>query len=87
MAPKARRPGAPSRPPKELPPLGRELRKLRGTLTLAEAADKCGVSLPWWHNREIGRNEAAVADLQLIAKAFGVVWRIDSRSASFCAER
>lgn len=86
MTAKARRPGAPSRPPKDLPPLGKALRKLRGTLTLAEAAAKCGTTVAWWHNREIGRNEAAVADLQLIAKAFGVVWRIDSRSASFCAE-
>lgn len=80
MNAKARRPGAPSRPPKDLPPLGKALRKLRGTLTLAEAAEKCGATVAWWHNREIGRNEAAVADLQLIAKAFGVAWKINGGS-------
>jgi transcriptional regulator with XRE-family HTH domain len=83
MAEKTRRPGAPSRPPKKLPPLGKALRKLRGTLTLAEAAEKCGTTVAWWHNREIGRNEAAVADLQRIAKAFGVAWRIDGRAVDF----
>ena len=82
MTPKAQRPGAPSRPPKELPPIGKALRKLRGSLTLAEAAAKCGATVPWWHNREIGRNEASVADLQLIAKAFGVVWTIDAKSVA-----
>lgn len=81
---KTKRPGAPSRPPKELPPLGKALRKLRGSLTLAEAAEKCGVSVAWWHNREIGRNEAAVADLQLLAKAFGIVWRIDGKTITPC---
>ena len=80
MNAKARRPGAPSRPPKELPPLGRELRRLRGALTIAEAAAKCGATVPWWHNREIGRNEALISDLQLIAKAFGAAWSIDAKS-------
>lgn len=86
MNAKARRPGAPSRPLKELPTIGKSLRNLRGSLTLAAASEKCGTTVAWWHNREIGRNEASVSDLKKIAKAFGIAWRIDSRSASFCAE-
>lgn len=80
MNAKARRPGAPSRAAKELPPLGKALRKLRGSLIIAAAAEKCGTTVAWWHNREIGRNEASVSDLQRIAKAFGVAWKIDGGS-------
>lgn len=80
MTAKTKRPGAPSRAAKDLPPLGKALRKLRESLTLAEAAEKCGTTVAWWHNREIGRNEASVGDLQLIAKAFGIAWKIDGGS-------
>ena len=80
MNAKARRPGAPPRAAKELPPLGKLLRKLRGESTIAAAAVKCGSSVAWWHNREIGRNEASVVDLQRIAKAFGIAWKIDGSS-------
>lgn len=80
MTTKPRRPGAPSRAAKELPPLGKALRKLRGTLAIAAAAERCGATVAWWHNREIGRNEASVGDLQRIAKAFGVIWEVSERS-------
>jgi transcriptional regulator with XRE-family HTH domain len=81
MHAKPRRPGAPSRPAKELPPIGKLLRKLRGELlTIADAADRCGLSASSWHNKEIGLREVSIADLQAIAKGFGVSWKIDRDS-------
>jgi hypothetical protein len=78
MTTKARRRGAPSRPPKDLPPIGRVLRKLRGALSMADAAAKCGRTDDWWHGKEIGRRELSLADLQAIAVGFGVAWHIES---------
>jgi transcriptional regulator with XRE-family HTH domain len=83
-AAKPRRPGAPSRPTKELPPLGKLLRKLRTErlppLTIAQAAERCGLSSSSWHNKEIGLREVSIADLQAIAMGFGVAWKIDGGS-------
>lgn len=82
MTTKPRRPGAPARPPKDLPPLGRELRKLRESLalTMADAAAKCAMSAQRWHDKETGKRAASIEDLQAIAKGFGVAWKITAKS-------
>lgn len=64
--------GRKPRPENQLPPIGRLLRRIRGKLTLAEAAGKLGLEDRWWHRREIGKNEVTVDDLRLVARAFGV---------------
>lgn len=83
MPTKPRRPGALPRPAADLPPLGKQLRKLRGTLTMAEAAAKCDATPQWWSRKETGDREISAADLQSLAKAFGVAWHIDGKSSSF----
>ena len=80
--PKIAKRGVVARPIKDLPPIGRTLRKLRGELSTADAGAKCGMSGDWWHDKEIGRRELSLADLQAIAAAFGVAWRVDDGSAS-----
>jgi transcriptional regulator with XRE-family HTH domain len=81
MTTKTKRPGAPPRPARDLPPLGKLLRKLRTErlppLTIAQAAERCGMSASSWHNKEIGLREVSIADLQAIAKGFSVAWKID----------
>jgi hypothetical protein len=68
--------GRPPRHEKELPPIGRVLRDLRPTRTMAEAGKLVGESDVWWHRRETGKNAVSVDDLQRIAKAFGVAFII-----------
>ena len=79
--PKIARRGVVARPIKDLLPIGRTLRKLRGELSTADAGAKCGRSGDWWHDKEVGRRELSLADLQAIAAAFGVVWRVEATSA------
>lgn len=71
--------GRPPRPEKELPPIGRLLREIRGTLTFAEAGGKLGHDAYWWHRRETGKNAVTVDDLQVIAKVFGVAFIVHKR--------
>jgi hypothetical protein len=72
VAAKPRRVGAPARPLKDLPPIGKLLRGIRGELSVQAAAARLGRSKNWWHNREVGTNAVTVDDLQAIAKEFGV---------------
>ena len=77
MTTKPRRPGAPSRPAKDLPPFGRELRAIRGALSMSDAAAKCGRSGDWWYGKETGRIAVSIDELKAIASGFGVSWRTD----------
>lgn len=77
--------GRPPRPAKELPPIGKILRELRGTLTVAEAGERTGHDAYWWHRRETGKNAVAVDDLQAVAKAFGVTFQIAAGKISIKA--
>lgn len=74
--------GRPPRPEKELPPIGRLLREIRGPLTFAEAGGKLGENAYWWHRRETGKNAVTVDDLQLIAKTFGVAFLVRKQGIS-----
>jgi hypothetical protein len=82
MTPKKRRPGAPSRPAKELPLIGKILRTLRGSASMESAAEKIGKSGDWWHFKEIGRTSLNFDDLQAIAAAYGFTWTIDGDSVT-----
>lgn len=74
--------GRPPRPVKELPPIGKVLREIRGTLTVAEAGERVGRDAFWWHRRETGKNATSADDLQAAAKAFGVVVHIAASKIS-----
>lgn len=75
-------PGRPSRPKSDLPPVGQVLRKIRGELTVAEAGAKVGHAHTWWHAREIGALRLTAEDMQAIALAFRVTWRITAKTVS-----
>ncbi len=69
--------GRPSRPAKELPPIGKLLRSLRDDLSVEAAAAKVDKARDWWHRRETGANKIDTDDLSAIAKAFGVRFATD----------
>lgn len=72
--PKTKTPrGRKPRPIKQLPPLGRVLRAIRGPLSQADAAAKLGEPVDWWRRRE-NLGVASIADVQRIAAVFGVDW-------------
>ncbi len=83
MTTKPRRPGAPSRPIKDLDATGKLLRQIRGERTLEEIATLVAHqgkprSADWWHDKETGRREVSLSDLRAIAKGLRLTWTIDA---------
>lgn len=50
-----------------------QIREVRGNLTIAEAAERAGISVSYWSDMERGRTVPTIAMLQKIAASFNHV--------------
>lgn len=62
--------GRPAKPTAELTQVGKLLRKIRGKLSQAEAAERIGKSSDWWRQRECRVGDCSVAEIAEICLAF-----------------